>query len=107
MKIEAITKKAEALYNVINKAIEDDELKTWEILKDKDGNVLYSHSPEQWSGTAMLKPILEEEKLILKLVSWKGKDEPTIATKGYITGRFTEALLVHFNKHFTQLNTFA
>ena len=28
MKIEAITKKAEALYNAINKAIEDEELKT-------------------------------------------------------------------------------
>ncbi|SDP99731.1 hypothetical protein SAMN05428975_5136 [Mucilaginibacter sp. OK268] len=107
MKIVAITDKAEALYKAINKAITDEKLKTWELVENSDNEILYSHSPEQWRETAMLKPQIEDDKLTLTIKWWKSKGDPGEAVKGYITGRFTEVLLVHFNKHFTQLNTFA
>lgn len=107
MKIQAFTKKAQALYESINKAINDEELKTWEIVKNSDNEILYSHSPAQWSEKAMLKPKIEDDKLTFTISWWKSNGEPGDDVKGYIMGRFTEVLLVHFKKHFTQLNTFA
>jgi|SRR6185312_1148153 hypothetical protein len=107
MKIEAITKQADALYKAINKAITDGELKTWEIVKNKEKEIIYTHSPEQWRETAMLKPQIKDDKLVFTITYWSGKAEPAKEVKGYITGRFTEVLLVHFSSYFTQLGTYA
>lgn len=55
----------------------------------------------------MVKPKMKDGKLIFTITWWKKKGDPGDATKGYITGRFTEILLVHFKNYFTQLQTHA
>lgn len=103
MKIIAYTHNPSTLKNAIDKKVEDKELKTWDIVKDDKYEVLYSHNPEQWKEKALLKPYILQEKVEFK-IRWRTKNgEPDEATKGYITGRFVEILMVHFRNQFTKL----
>lgn len=104
MKIIVHTKSAKSLFDAINNKIEKKELKTWEIVKNAKNQKLYNHTPEQWSNTALIKPLQHEKGLELGINWWVGK-EPDEATKGYILGRFTEILMVHFRKYFDFLET--
>ncbi|MHA4875210.1 hypothetical protein, partial [Enterococcus faecium] len=63
------------------------------------------HTPEQWAEKAMLKPYIYKDRTTLKIIWWSKNDEPTMEVKGYIVGRFTEVLLVHFRNYFTKLET--
>lgn len=85
------------------KKIEDNELKTWEILKNDKDEVLYSHIHEQWKEKAMPKPKILNDKIEFEINWWSKNVEPDEATKGYITGRFVEILMVHFRNQFTKL----
>ncbi len=102
MEINAITNSAKELKDAINKKIKDGELKTWEIVRNKDQEVLYSHIPEQWNQKAMVKPFIGKQKLTLAIRWWK-HEKSNEATSGYILGRFTEILMVHFKEHFQYL----
>ncbi|AZA95637.1 hypothetical protein [Chryseobacterium shandongense] len=104
MTIIVHTKNAKSLLDAINNKIEKEELKTWEIRKNSKDQILYNHTPEQWSNTALFKPLNHEKGLELRINWWTGK-EPDEATKGYILGRFTEILMVHFRKYFDFLET--
>ena len=103
MKIIAFTSNSSSLKKTIDKKIEDNELKTWEILKNDKDEVLYSHIPEQWKERAMLKPNILNDRIEFEINWWRKNGEPDEATKGYITGRFVEILMVHFRNQFTKL----
>jgi|688.fasta_scaffold1061102_2 hypothetical protein len=102
MKIIAYTDNPTALKNGIDKKINDNELKTWQIEKSDKKEVLYSHTPEQWNEKAMPKPKVFTNKLEFDIKWWDNK-EPDEATKGCILGRFVEILMVHFRDNFTHL----
>ena len=104
MRIIVHTKNANTLFNSINSKIDNKELKTWEIKKNNKGEILYNHTPEQWSDAALIKPLNHEKGLELR-VSWWDNNQPDEAIKGYILGRFTEILMVHFRKLFDVLET--
>ena len=46
MKIIAYSDNPTALKNAIDKKINDNELKTWQIVKNDKNEVLYNHTPE-------------------------------------------------------------
>ncbi len=102
MKIIAYTDSPTVLKNAIDKKINDNELKTWQIEKSDKKEVLYSHTPEQWNEKAMPKPKVFTNKLEFDIKWWDDK-EPDEATKGYILGRFVEVLMVHFRNEFSHL----
>jgi hypothetical protein len=104
MKIRVITPTPKKLVNTINKAIEGGELKTWDIVRNDKEEVLYTHTPDQWNETAMLKPKVYVGKTVFTVTNWK-KNESNITDdiRGYVLGRFIEILMVHFNKHFERL----
>ncbi len=105
MKIEALTENPQQLVNAINKAITDGTVKTWAIVKNDQSENLYSHTPDQWAEKAMLKPQISNDRTTFFISWWAKNTEPTHEVKGYITGRFTEILLVHFANYFTSLQT--
>lgn len=103
MKIIAYTDNPTALKNTIDKKINDNELKTWKIVKNDKKEVLYSHTPEQWNEKALLKPFIFDDKVEFEITWWNKNGAPDEATKGYIIGRFVEILMVHFRDKFTHL----
>ncbi len=102
MKIIAYTDNPTTLKNTIDKKINDNELKTWKIVKNDKKEVLYSHTPEQWNEKAMPKPLMYDNRIEFEIRCWKDA-APDEATKGYILGRFVEILMVHFSNKFTHL----
>jgi hypothetical protein len=103
MKIIAFTDNPAALKEAIDVKIIKHDLKTWEIKKNDKDEVLYSHIPEQWKEKAMLKPKILNDRIEFEINWWSANGEPDEATKGYITGRFVEILMVHFRDQFTKL----
>ena len=99
MEIIVHTKRPSTLIDSIKRGINDGELKTWEIKLDNKGEILFNHLPVQWNDKALIKPYISYEKLTLKIVWWNGH-EPEENIKGYIIGRFTEILMVHFRRQF-------
>lgn len=102
MEIVALTNEAQILKDAIDEKIENKELRTWKIVKNSKKENLYTHTPEQWLEKAMVKPLVEKDKVRFRIVWWRNvtSDE---ATSGYILGRFTEILMVHFNDYFHHL----
>ena len=102
MKIDAITNNPQGLINAIDFAFKKDELKTWEKKLNGKGESLYSHTG-QWAESAMPKPYIYKDKVTFEMKWWSKDDEPDKETKGYILGRFTEILMVHFRDNFDHL----
>jgi hypothetical protein len=105
MRIDALTDSPQKLVDAINKAIKDGDLKTWKRVENNKQETLYSHTPEQWAEKAMLKPKVHSDKATFLIAWWSKNDEPTLEVKGYVLGRFTEVLMVHFTSYFTKLET--
>lgn len=103
MKIDAITVNPQVLITAIDKAIKDGDLKTWKKVLNDKGETLYSHTPEQWNEKAMLKPHIKNDLVSFNITWWNKNDKPNEETMGYILGRFTEILMVHFRNNFEQL----
>lgn len=103
MTIIVHTKKTESLYKAINSKINNDELKTWEIKKDNENKIYYNHTPDQWTDKVLLKPVSHQNGLQLTINWWENNQEPDESTKGYILGRFTEILMVHFRNYFEKI----
>ncbi|PAC29226.1 hypothetical protein [Flectobacillus sp. BAB-3569] len=92
-----------ALLRGIIKQITNGEIETWEIKKNKKDEYLFSHSPEQWSEKAMMKPVEKENSLVFVINWWSKNEEPENRVKGYILGRFIELLMVHFREYFNNI----
>jgi hypothetical protein len=103
MQIIIYTKDDDALFKAINAKIRKGELKTWEIKLNKDKEVLYNHTPDQWSEKVLLQPKDHTNGLKIVTTYWSKNPAPDEATKGYIIGRFVEILMVHFREHFSKL----
>lgn len=102
MEITVYTKNAKNLISKISKKITDNELKTWDIVQDNKNNELFSHTPDQWKEKAMLKHNICAENIKFIICWWEG-EEPEEKVKGYILGRFIEALMVHFRNEFDNI----
>lgn len=110
MKIVAKTNSSSALLGVINtkmnkrgNVLQDGQLKTWEIVLSTDNDILYNHTPEQWSLKAVIHPVATASGVEFR-VDWPiEKDVPNEETQGYYLGRFVEILMVHFKYEFEYL----
>lgn len=104
MRIIANSNSPDLLLRMINDKIQENELKTWEIIKTK-GGIVYNHKPAQWSEKALIKPTSYPniEEVHFEIVFWKDENEPDESIKGYLIGRFTEILMVQFRDYFDTL----
>lgn len=107
MKIEALTNNGQQLIDAITKAMNDKDLKTWKAVKNKKKETLYAHTRPQWNEKALLKPQVKADRVTFTIRWWRENGKPPHALRGYITGRFTEILLVHFSHYFTKLETYS
>lgn len=105
MEIRAITNSSEALLRALNKAVKDETIKTWVMVKAAGGESFLTHKPEQWYNKALLDFQLTTKYLLIK-ITWYGNQEPREDIKGYYTGRFTEVLMVHFKDFFSHLEIY-
>ena len=95
MAIIVQTSTPKALLAAIRKAIDDGEVATWSY--DEDGD--FTHTPDQWTGKAWLRPYTGAGVLSFGLLGHTG----TVMTKplyGVYHGRFIEMLLTHFDRQF-------
>ena len=106
MKIEAYSNNPKALLNAIEKGIQDEDLKTWTIVKDANDAQYFTHLPEQWFKKVIIKPTVHDDRVTF-LMTYFVKNMPDEATKGYYLGRFTEVLMVHYNHLFSKLESYA
>lgn len=105
MRIEAYTKNPSKLINAMLNKIENNELKTLEIVFNKYNEKLFNHIPEQWSNKALLMYAVGIDAVTFEICWWEKNDEPNEDIKGCIIGRFTELLMVHFKDDFKYLET--
>lgn len=103
MKIEIYTWQGESLIKQIFSAVENEDVKTWVVRKDRDGNEFLTHKPEQWCDKALLRMEATEDGVTVVISWWTRAGEPTDDIKGYYIGRFTELLLVNFKNQFQKL----
>lgn len=80
---------------------------TWKIQKSKDEELLV-HTPDQWEnvGCLSLTPNDENDEIKVNFHYWM--NYPTKDRNGdedkYLLGRFTELMLVHFERQYTSIN---
>lgn len=98
MKIIAFTDNAQPLIKLINEKIDSKKNGTWKYKKDEEA-IIYSHT-NQWKN--IVKPCFYNDRVEFEIVC-REKNEEHLESKGYITGRFVELLMVHFRNQFTNL----
>lgn len=103
MEIKVYTKDSSSLKSHIIDAANKGELNTWGTRKDKEGDSLLTHTPEQWYDKVVLKFTPNDQYLGIKPYYWNGNKEPTEDDYGYILGRFTEILLARFRDYYTHI----
>lgn len=64
MSVRVTTTKPKALLSSIKQAIDDKKIETWEY--DSDGD--FTHSPKQWKNEAWMRPMIDDGRLILKII---------------------------------------
>ena len=101
MEIRLKTKNGELLISKIFSAVENEEVRTWIVRKDKDNNKYLTHKPEQWYDKVLFAFNATTEDVIISIRWWKNYEEPNEETKGYYIGRLTELLLVNFKNYYT------
>jgi hypothetical protein len=86
----------------IRRAIRADKIETWEL--DSDGD--FTHSPSQWKNQAWFHPVVEDERLIFRIIGQKSK-RMSKEIYGVYHGRFIEMLLAHFDTKFRRASATA
>jgi hypothetical protein len=86
----------------IRQAIRNGSIETWEL--DRDGD--FTHVPDQWKNLAWFHPIVEEERLVFRILGQRLK-KMSRATYGVYHGRFIEMLLSHFDTKFRRASATA
>jgi hypothetical protein len=92
----------ERLLRDIREAIRNQSVETWEVDKDND----FTHSPSQWKNKAWFRPIVEDDRLVFKIMGQKSS-KMSKATYGVYHGRFIEMLLTHFDSKFRRASATA
>lgn len=104
MKIEIYTQNPTSLSARIFEKAENGDLRTWNIRKSKNGEQFLTHA-SQWKDAALIQLIPNGGNLTVTICWWENS-EPEDYTKCIYLGRFSEALLNHFNGYFTSFETF-
>jgi hypothetical protein len=86
----------------IRQAIRNGSIETWEL--DRDGD--FTHVPDQWKNLAWFHPIVEEDRLVFRILGQRSK-KMSKATYGVYHGRFIEMLLSHFDTKFRRASATA
>jgi hypothetical protein len=96
MALYFITDTPNKLLTAFKKAIDDGHVVTWSY--DKDGD--FTHTTQQWSGLAWLRPAAEVGRLVMNIIPPKSSK---ISTEVYAIyhGRFIESMLAHCDNLFT------
>lgn len=107
MRIEIFTIRPEILKSKIFKKVGDGDLRTWKLEENSEKERLITHTG-QWKDDALLTFVshLNQNKLVVNITWWSKNQEPDSYTKGIYLGRFSEALLNHFNEHYTSFEIF-
>lgn len=103
MRIIVHTQSPKRLYDNINYRFENGESNTWEKKLNFSGEILYNHTPDQWSEKILLKPKSHIQGLEFLITYNSEYLEPETNEKGYIIGSFVEFLMVNFQGHFSKL----
>ena len=86
----------------IKEEIGKGKIETWSV--DSDGD--FTHTPPQWARKAWLRPSVQDQKLILRILSPKGQ-KMSREVYGVFHGRFIEMLVNHFDFKFSQASATA
>lgn len=91
------------LNSAILSLIDDGKLKTWEILEDESKK--YIKHTKQWGEKGVIQMEIDDEKqkLIVRVLKFKGVEENVKDFEGYYLGRFCEIIFVNFPKDFTSI----
>ncbi len=84
------------------------DINTWDVKKDQTDEELLVHTPDQWEsvGCLSLTPNEENDEIKVTFHYWRNystKDRSGDEDK-YLLGRFTELMLVHFERQYTSIN---
>jgi hypothetical protein len=96
MAIVVVSTVPSALLAGIKKDIDGGKIDTWEY--DADGD--FTHSPDQWRYKAWLRPTLQEDRVIFRIMP-PVKTHMSRAVYAVYHGRFVEMLLAHFDTKFS------
>ena len=91
------TEKPSELLQSLKQAMKERTVETWSV--DSDGD--FTHSPEQWANKAWFRPKIEQDRLVFRMITPKGKRMSRTVYAVY-HGRFIEMLLAHFDLKFTR-----
>jgi hypothetical protein len=87
----------ERLLKAFKGLIIDGHVKTWDV--DEDGD--FTHTARQWDRRAWLRPVIENKRLALYILSPQGRWIST-ALYAIYHGRFIESMLVHCDALFVE-----
>jgi hypothetical protein len=94
--VNVMTSVPRGLLGKIKAAIDSGQIRTWAY--DSEGD--FTHTPNQWSCRAWLRPEIGPNGLQLRFL--KNRDMPvTTEIYGVYHGRFIEMLLAHFRDQFS------
>jgi hypothetical protein len=96
MAIVIYTQNPTLLLTSLKHEIDQGKIETWSYDSSND----FTHSPEQWSKKAWLRPQIGSGVLMFGLVGCKSITM-TKVVYGVYHGRFIEMLLTHFDKSFS------
>jgi hypothetical protein len=96
MAVRVFCDNPQELLNEVKTAIRAGKVQTWLI--DADGD--FTHSPEQWKNQAWFRPVVQEGRLLFKIVGRKS-GRMSREVYGVYHGRFIEMLLAHFDTKFS------
>ncbi len=91
------TDNPQELLNLFKKAITDRVIVTW---LEEDGYFTHDTSTDQWRGRAWFLPKIQTGYLTMNIIKSQGSN---ISSEVYAIyhGRLVEAMLAHFDKHFS------
>ncbi len=92
----------EQLLRDIRTAIRNESIETWDLDRDSD----FTHAPTQWKNLAWFHPIVEDERIVFRIIGQRG-NKMSRATYGVYHGRFIEMLLSHFDTKFRRASATA
>lgn len=98
MAIVVKTENPSSLLIAIRQAIDEDRIEMWSY--DAEGD--FTHTAEQWSRRAWLRPSVRADGLVFNVVPPRSRSISR-GVYGIYHGRFIEMLLNHFDKRFTEV----
>jgi hypothetical protein len=98
MAVRVFCRNPSSLLQKIKDAIRAGSIQTWQL--DTDGDL--THSPEQWKNLAWFRPVVEDDRIIFKILARTDK-VMSKATYAVYHGRFIEMILTHFDEDSTRV----